>query len=133
MKENKLEEIIKDCGYKMPTKEFIETYKIHEPTKQKIYYYLRKNKLPTYREYKKEQDQYEREIFNEAKRKIAEIRNKKGEIWVSPFEEVFTPKTKIKSSIKFSIWNLIITFFEISKLGIFFEGQEIRGLNEQDL
>ena len=80
MKNDKLEEIIKDCGYKMPTKDFIETYKIHEPTKQKIYYYLRKNKLPTYREWKRREDEFEIGIIKEAKRKIAEVRKEKSEI-----------------------------------------------------
>jgi hypothetical protein len=73
MKNEKLIEIIKDCGYKMPAEEFIKTYKIYGATKGKLYQGLRNNKLPTYREWKKEQDDFDKEIINKAKEKIAEI------------------------------------------------------------
>jgi len=80
MKNDKLEEIIKECGYKMPTNEFIKRFKEHEPTKQKIYYYLRKNKLPTYREWKRQEDEFEIGIISKAKERIEEVRKEKGEI-----------------------------------------------------
>ena len=79
MIKNKLEELVKLYGNKMPTNEFVNRFKEYEPTQQKIYYYLKKNELPTYRECKRREEQFDSEIFNEAKRKIAEITNKKGE------------------------------------------------------
>ena len=78
MIKNKLEQIVKLYGNKMPTNDFIDRFKDYEPTQQKIYYYLRKNELPTYRERKKNEDQFDKKIIEKAKEKIAEITNKKG-------------------------------------------------------
>ena len=80
MKNEKLEQIIKNYGYKMSADEFVETYKIYGATKGKLYQGLRKNKLPTYREWKKEQDDFDKEIIKQAKEKIAEITKEKGVI-----------------------------------------------------
>ena len=80
MIKNKLEELVKLYGNKMPTNEFVNRFKEYEPTQQKIYYYLKKNELPTYRERKKSEEQFEKEVLVKAKEKIAEITKKQRKI-----------------------------------------------------
>ena len=67
----KLEEQIMKNGYKMKAEAFCKEYKHLQPTKQKIYYYLRKNGLPTHREWRKENERFEKEIIERAKERIS--------------------------------------------------------------
>ena len=69
----KLEEQIIKNGYKMKAKSFVKEYKHRQATPQKIYYYLRKNGLPTYREWAKENERFEREIIERAKERISSL------------------------------------------------------------
>ena len=69
----KLEEQVKRNGYKMTTDNFCKEYEHLEATPQKIYYYLRKNGLPTHREWCKENERFEKEIIERAKARISSL------------------------------------------------------------
>jgi len=69
----KLEEQVKKNGYKMKTRLFCQEYKHLKATPQKIYYYLRKNGLPTHREWKRQNERFEKEIIERAKERISSL------------------------------------------------------------
>ena len=133
MKNEKLDEMIKELGYRMPAEEFVKTYKIYGATKGKLYDGLRKNKLPTYREWKREEDRFDAEIIAKAKEEINKVRNKKGSWLDEPFEEVFTHKPRINFRRIFSEYRYILTYLTFRNLNYFLKVQTLEGFNEQDI
>jgi len=80
MIQNILEDLVKLYGSKMPASDFVKRFKEHKATAQKLYYYLKKNNLPTHREWKRINEEFDMKVISDAKEKIAEINNKKGQI-----------------------------------------------------
>ncbi len=80
MIKNILEDLVKLYGSKMSASEFVNRFKEHKATTQKVYYYLKKNNLPTHREWERANEEFDMKVISDAKEKIAEINNKKGKI-----------------------------------------------------